>query len=94
MAADKDGEDYLTLKEVAQKLGKCEWTIRDWISKGKFTVPIIELPGRGDIRVRARQLDRWMTSLERTGPNKKPLKGKAAILLRRKLQEDDPDESH
>lgn len=66
MAEDKAADkalprDVVTLRELARRWGKSEWTISEWIRKGFFTVPVKRI---GGIRhVRLRDADKWYDQL-------------------------------
>ncbi|HUT87023.1 MAG TPA: helix-turn-helix domain-containing protein [Candidatus Heimdallarchaeota archaeon] len=52
----------LTIKEVAEKLGVHEVTVREWINNGNL--PAIRLPGGRAIRIRPEDLEAHITKVE------------------------------
>jgi hypothetical protein len=66
MADEKDiPRDIVTLRELARRWGKSEWTLSDWVRTGYFTVPIKWL--KGTRHVRLRDADKWLDQQSKGG---------------------------
>jgi hypothetical protein len=95
VAADKDiPRDIVTIRELAERWGKSEWTIGDWIRTGYLTVPVKRLKG---VRyVRLRDADKWYDAQPEVATG--IWKGKVKALMLQKLYkaeelpEEEPEE--
>jgi hypothetical protein len=86
MAADRDiPRDIVTIRELARRWGKSEWTLSEWIRTGYLTVEIIWL--KGIRHVKLRDAEKWLDAQPKVTAG--VYKGKVAVDLMRKLQKEE-----
>ena len=74
--------DLIDTAELAKRLGRTAWTIRQWVRTGYLTVRPIKMKGRDMWRVS--DLDRWVTELSRQQhPTREP-RGRVKQLVEEK----------